>query len=197
MSTPAKNTEVFKHQLALDLEARKWSYKQAELHYQEAGHHLRSLNQIMWQVPGMAIAITGGLWYGATTVDQEAPRIGVLVFAAFVDLLTIPIIWRLRSIIGTHIETQKDFFPTSHLPKGGRFTVIGCWTAMLVIAAALSVGGACYAELLSKKVSEDKDKPEATCRVEIQVSNPPPSAGLEIKKHTNLPKPPKKIERCP
>lgn len=197
MSTPAKNTEVFKHQLALDLEASKWSYKQAELHYQEAGHHLRSLNQIMWQVPGMAIAITGGLWYGATTVDQETPRIGVLVFAAFVDLLTIPIIWRLRSIIGTHIDTQKDFFPNPHEPKGWRHTVIACWTAMLAIAAAVSIGGACYSESLSKKASDDKDKPEATCQVEVQVSNPSPSTSLDVKKRTNQPKPHRKREECP
>ncbi len=44
-----------KHRLASDLEERRWQFKTLELKYLEAGQHLRSLNQLMWQVPSMVI----------------------------------------------------------------------------------------------------------------------------------------------
>ena len=96
-----------KHRLASDLEERKWQFKTLELKYLEAGQHLRSLNQLMWQVPSMVIAITGGLWYGATTVDELQARTVVLSFAAFFSVLTIVIIWRLRQLIQMHRQATS------------------------------------------------------------------------------------------
>ena len=85
-STSPKSIEIMKHRFASDLEERKWQFKTLELMYLEAGQHLRSLNQLMWQVPSMVIAITGGLWYGATTVDELQARTVVLAFAAVFSL---------------------------------------------------------------------------------------------------------------
>ena len=105
-------SEQLKHQLALEIEEKKWSYRKQELQFLEAGQHLRALNQIMWQVPGMAIAITGGIWYGATLVTSDLARQAALGFVGLADLLTIPIIYRLRSLIGDEIDRQKSFAST-------------------------------------------------------------------------------------
>jgi hypothetical protein len=105
----AQTDEKIKHRNALELEKQKWAYKKEELQYVEAGQHLRSLNQLMWQVPSLAIALTGGLWYGATLVGDETTRRLLLGFSAGVDLLTIITLLRLRSVIGVHINFQKQF----------------------------------------------------------------------------------------
>lgn len=122
---------------ALALEERKWSFKREELKYLEAGQHLRALNQLMWQVPSLAIAITGGLWYGATLIDNEITRRFLLAFSVTMDVLTIVTLWRLRMIIGMHINRQRTFEGSPALP--GNYTVITCWSIALVMAA---IGGA-------------------------------------------------------
>src|SRR3546814_15700834 len=65
-------------------------FKKEELSYLEAGQHLRSLNQQLWQVPSMVIAITGGIWYGAASITGGSPKILALGFAVAVNILTIP-----------------------------------------------------------------------------------------------------------
>lgn len=146
-----KSIEILKHRLASDLEERKWLFKKLELQYLEAGQHLRSLNQLMWQVPSMVIAITGGLWYGSTTVDELQARTVVLWFAAVFSLLTIAIIWRLRGLIQLHIDRQGQLSPGVETARRGKHIVIGCWTAALFGSAIVSVLGACHPSYLSKK----------------------------------------------
>ncbi len=134
--------EKIKHRNALELERQKWAYKKEELQYVEAGQHLRSLNQLMWQVPSLAIALTGGLWYGATLVSDEITRRFLLALSAGVDLLTIITLLRLRSVIGAHIAYQKQFAGATSQDKDRfRYTVIACWSVALVAAACGGVFG--------------------------------------------------------
>ena len=151
MSTPQTDEET-KHRHALELEAQKWAYKKEELQYVEAGQHLRSLNQLMWQVPSLAIAITGGLWYGATLVGDDTTRRLLLTFSALVDALTIVTLWRLRSIIGMHIAHQRQFAGASTLDKFRR-TVIVCWSIALATAASAGAMGTWSPSLFDKKES--------------------------------------------
>ncbi|MEA9983533.1 hypothetical protein QN374_16965, partial [Herbaspirillum sp. RTI4] len=58
--------EKIKYNYSSKLEEKKIHARQEEIGYLEAGLHLRSLNGFLWRVPGMTIAITGGLWYGVT-----------------------------------------------------------------------------------------------------------------------------------
>src|SRR5262249_16264508 len=123
-------TDEIRQRHALELEEQKWTYKKEELRYLEAGQHLRSLNQLMWQVPSFAIGITGGLWYGATLVGNETIQRFLLIFSAIVDVLTIITLWRLRSIIGVHIAYQRQFAGAKDRDKF-RHTVIICWSIAL------------------------------------------------------------------
>jgi hypothetical protein len=155
MSTSPESAELVKHRLVLEQEARKWDYRKLELQYLEAGQHLRSLNQLMWQVPGMAIAITGGLWYGATTVESSLPRTWVFVFTAIVDLLTVAVLWRLRERIQSNIDQQSNFSGQPGNKDGRKGTVVACWSFALLTAALMSGFAAYYPEALAKKrVSE-------------------------------------------
>lgn len=167
MSTSAKNAEVLKHRLAIELEAHKWGYRKLELQYLEAGQHLRSLNQIMWQVPGMAIAITGGLWYGATTIDSDAPRVWVLGFATIVNLLIVIILWRLRALIEVHICHQSNFAGIDPHKGGWKRTVITCWTIALLAAATVSGVGAWNPTAVAKRPT--LEKPASCCDITIDL----------------------------
>jgi hypothetical protein len=172
-----KSSEGIKQRNALELEARKWEYKQEELRYLEAGQHLRSLNQLMWQAPGTVVAITGGLWYGATTIDSDIARSIVLGFAALFDALTIIIIWRLRDLIQRHIDLQIRFAHFGNPPSdGGRRTVIICWTVALLTAAIVGAVGALFPSTLAKKASEPPFQVAPVCcqtPLEITVKSPP------------------------
>lgn len=179
---------------ALEQEARKWEYRKLELQYLEAGQHLRSLNQLMWQVPGMAIAITGGLWYGATTIDAEIPRSWVLGFAAVVDVLTIFIIWRLRSLIEIQIGHQRSFEGAENNKDRWKRVVITCWTLALAAAAVVSGAGAVHPSALTKKLPPNK--PEPCCNVAINLKTPGPTKGLEQILPPPTRQPPKKRKPC-
>lgn len=165
MSMQNSSLEKLKHRLVVDLESKKWGFRIQELHYIEAGNHLRSLNQLMWQVPGMAIAITGGLWYGTTAVDADLARTWVLSFTALVDLLTVGIIWRLRHLIAIHLAFQHSFEARVRSKERGGWIVVICWGLILSVAAVLSVLGAVYPSYLTKTSNADKSVP--SCNISI------------------------------
>lgn len=166
MTISPAQLELRKHRLALILEQRKWEYRQSELRYLEAGQHMRSLNQLMWQVPSMAIAATGGLWYGATLVDGNLAKIGLLVFAAIIDFLTIFIVARIRWVLQKPLEIQKIFEGRSGKEKVG--LIVACWIAMLLTATGLSVLGAFNTHELMKKTVSAASPME--CKVETTIS---------------------------
>lgn len=145
MNDPA--FEALKHENAKELELIRWRFKKEELSYLEAGQHLRSLNLQLWQVPSMVIAITGGIWYGAASVSADMPKMLALLFAAAVNVLTIPIIIRLRQLIKKHINAQLAFNNVND--SRGNYTVITCWILLLLTAAGLSVAGALNVEKIS------------------------------------------------
>lgn len=170
MPYPPEKIERLKFQLNSQIEAQKWGYRKQELEFLEAGQHLRSLNQILWQIPSMVIAITGGLWYGVTTIDAPMPKSVVLAFAAFVDLITIVVILRLRSVIGHQIDAQRNFaVAPDELSKKRDKTVVMCWSAMLFVAALLSAVGAFNVDSLVARKKEQVVAPQE-CRVVADVN---------------------------
>jgi hypothetical protein len=158
MPTPEEGLEDLKHALAMKVELEKWKLRKEELEYLEAGQHLRSLNQILWQVPGMTIAITGGVWYGVTTVSTDGPKIYALLFVAAANLLTIPVIWRLRSLISKHIDVQNSFSARPQPQRRINYIVVLCWSLLLAIATALSTLGALNPDYLVKQEAATKTK---------------------------------------
>lgn len=156
MNDPA--FEALKHENAKELELMRWRFKKEELSYLEAGQHLRSLNLQLWQVPSMVIAITGGIWYGAASVSADMPKMLALLFAAAVNVLTIPIVIRLRQLVQKHIKIQLAFNNINDIK--GTYTVIACWILLLFTAACLSVVGALNVEKIS--IEDKKTTSSAT-----------------------------------
>nr|WP_298146404.1 hypothetical protein [uncultured Pseudomonas sp.] len=140
--TDEAKLEAIKYQNAIELEKQKWQFRKQEMAFLEAGQHLRALNQQLRQVPGMVIAITGGIWYGSLSISDESARSLVLLFAAAVNLLTIRIIWRLRTIIDIQITLQNNFNQIRR--KHGKNTVVWCWSLLLLFAFSLSMLAAAY-----------------------------------------------------
>jgi hypothetical protein len=160
---------------ALALEEQKWKLKQKELIFLEAGQHMRALNQLMWQAPTMAIAVTGGLWYGAATIDADAARSWVFTFASLVDLLTIATLVRLRQLIGNEIRTQQVLAgpsPASSLP---RHFVIACWATALIAAAAIGLVGAVKADIFKKTAERAMPPTLNTLYTQSSCLSPPQS----------------------
>ena len=154
-----------------------WKQRKEELKFLEAGHHLRALNQLMWQVPSMSIAITGGLWYGTTLIDHTLARALLFVFAALVNLLTIGIIWRLRNIISKHIFIQSKILGNPEPPEiWKKYVVAVCWSVSLLSGSALSVAAAFHPNISSKNI--DSKVPQTCCAVNVEVlgncNNPNP-----------------------
>lgn len=177
MNDSPKKLERLKYQLSSKLEAQKWDYRKQELKYLEAGQHLRALNQIMWQVPSMAIALTGGLWYGTTLLDSAKPRIALLLFAFLVNFVTIFVLFRLRSIIEKQILIQNRFAegvplktdePDSPKKERDRI-VVKCWSALLVGAAILSVAAAFSPSELSAKKTDSSGT--MACHIQLDIGS--------------------------
>lgn len=191
MNNTAKNIEILKHRLASQLEASKWEYRKSELQYLEAGQHLRSLNQLMWQVPSMAIAITGGLWFGAASIEAYTPRAWVLGFTGLVNVLTIIILWRIRGVIETYINHQDNFAQT--IPKSKGRVVIGCWSVALFAAGLVSSLGAYNPESISK--SRTSDKLQTACNISIDLANANLTSKDLTKQQTTSPTIPKQKKK--
>src|SRR5690606_32520393 len=131
----------------LELEKLRQEFERERVAYQENATHLRSLNQYLWQVPTIAITLTGGLWFGVTKIDVALAKIWLLTFAAVADFLLILVILRIRFLFGQYLEAQKGFCPKREIgsekgpwcfPSG---TVVTCFSILLTLASMGSLYG--------------------------------------------------------
>lgn len=78
--------------------------------YRQASEDFRQLNQIFWQAPGIVITITGGLGIAIATQDLDIRlERGMLFFAAFVNLIWIVVLTRLRLGVMSHLlQRSRD-----------------------------------------------------------------------------------------
>ena len=67
--------------------ARREAFDRDRVCYEQNFQQFRAMNQIMWQVPLLAITITGGLWYAAVSVTgaQEFKR-PLFALSAILDI---------------------------------------------------------------------------------------------------------------
>ena len=108
----------------------------------------RALNALMWQVPLIAMTLTGGLWFGVASISRESGlaflRPGLLLLAGVGDLLLIVILERLRHIIAEYLKWLKGAHPRGHVAADGRRwwnsrkVVKTCFQIMLGFGAAVS-----------------------------------------------------------
>lgn len=122
--------------------------------FEQNSEQVRGLNQIMWQVPTIALTLTGGLWYAVATIkgaDAEI-RFGLLIFGALGNFSLALMVVRVRDVLQAYLEKIGEFHPPSYpnVPSGwsllpprlGKRGVQTVFTAMMYIAALASFVGA-------------------------------------------------------
>jgi hypothetical protein len=136
------------------------AFERDKVAYEQNAQHLRSLNQFLWQVPTIAITLTGGLWYGVTKIDAFIVREGLLSFAALSDVLLVIVLLRVRFLFGQYLAAQRGFNPRFEIKSEAGpwilpgWTVVTCFVALLLAGAAGSLYGAWHLK--------DIDTPEST-----------------------------------
>lgn len=126
-------------------------FEREKLCYEQNCENLRSLNQIMWQVPMIAMTLTGGVWYAVATLPAMTTNIkyGLLVFVMAADIFLIFVLQRVRSVMAAYLSKIEEFHrpgfadtkstqATGWLKERG---VANTFCALLFIAAVMSFVG--------------------------------------------------------
>jgi SAM-dependent methyltransferase len=105
----------------------------------------RSLNQLMWQIPLIAMTLTGGLWFGVSSARGSFWfQIALLLMAAAGNVGLIIILHRLRFIMERYLGWLRDAAPAGFVSAEGRglqspFVVRRTFQGLLALAAAVSL----------------------------------------------------------
>lgn len=114
--------------------------------YNQNFETFRALNALMWQIPLIAMTLTGGLWFGVSRVESaQELRIGLLTLAVIGDLGLIVVLARLRYILGRYLAWLEAANPRGFVSapgvnwRNGPETVKQAFQVMLFCAAVISV----------------------------------------------------------
>lgn len=127
---------------------RKEAFDWDKACYEQKFQRYRAMNQIMWQVPLLAISITGGLWLAALNVagahEFQQP---LFLLALVLDIALIAVLPRVRCVMSAYMEKMKFFNPPAFVEAAGRgpfsrsYTVVGAFSLALAVAAIGSLIG--------------------------------------------------------
>jgi SAM-dependent methyltransferase len=132
--------------------------------YNQNFENFRSLNALMWQIPLIAMTLTGGLWFGVSSIkDMPLMRVCLLLLAAIGDFGLIVVLARLRHILGCYLKWIEDAFPRGYVDAPGKNwrtgpeTVKTAFQIMLLLSGIISTVLFCAAmpQLLSSLRSAD------------------------------------------
>lgn len=134
---------------------RREKFEREKACYEQNYQQFRAMNQIMWQIPIIAITLTGGLWYAVSTQQGIALfRAPALFLGAVLDLALIIVLIRVRYVMGAHLERLRAFYPDGFVEAAGteegaslfhrRKVVLYAFNVALGIAALGCIVGAIY-----------------------------------------------------
>ena len=107
----------------------------ASLIYEQNCQEFRSLNGFFWQVPLIMMTLNGGLWFSVASLDlAPMAQRGVLLFAAFANIVMIFGLWRLRSVMQSLLGQIHAYQGTT--PPGRAKIIRYLFQALLFWAAA-------------------------------------------------------------
>ncbi len=116
--------------------------------YNQNFETFRALNALMWQIPLIAMTLTGGLWFGVSSMAKDSGltilRPALLMLAGIGDVLLIVVLARLRHVIGEYLAWLEAAHPHGHVAAlGDRWwnssrVVRTCFQGMLGSAALIS-----------------------------------------------------------
>lgn len=109
-------------QAASSTPLRKESYVQ---NYQQ----FRALNQIMWQIPVLAMTLTGGLWFGVSRVSENFWFAALLLSTAIFGNIALAIVLRrFRYVMGCYLEWLEEAYPPGFVAANGEGNENKPWT---------------------------------------------------------------------
>lgn len=80
--------------------------------YEQNHQQFRSLNQIMWQIPVLAMTLTGGLWFGVSKIEDRPLFVSMLLLTAVIGNLTLAAaLVRFRFVMGCYLTWLKKAYP--------------------------------------------------------------------------------------
>ena len=113
--------------------------------YNQNWETFRSLNALMWQIPLIAMTLTGGLWFGVSTVKSMPYFAGGLLFLAGCgNIGLLLILRRLRYIMAQYLDWSKATYAAGHVSAPGESwltaneTVRRIFQILLGLAALIS-----------------------------------------------------------
>lgn len=110
--------------------------------YEQNFEQYRAMNQIMWQVPLLAITITGGLWYAALAITNASDFRGPLfLLSAVLDFALIAVLWRVRFVMGAYLKEIERFNPPAFVRASGNGFLNWPYTVVTAFTIALGCGG--------------------------------------------------------
>lgn len=80
--------------------------------YEQNYLQFRSLNQIMWQIPVLAMTLTGGLWFGVSKIEDRPLLAIMLLLTAVIGNLTLAVILlRFRFVMSRYLAWLQEVYP--------------------------------------------------------------------------------------
>lgn len=87
--------------------------------YEQNYLQVRDLIRIMWRAPVVTMTLTGGLWFGAFSLDDLSnfERAAILTLAALGNIAMIFAVIRVRSSMQMHLNKIRKFSPKHYAYK--------------------------------------------------------------------------------
>ncbi|MER9490804.1 hypothetical protein NKI86_03105 [Mesorhizobium sp. M0320] len=121
---------------------RKEAFDRDKTCYEQNFQQYRAMNQIMWQVPLLAITITGGLWYAALNVTGAADfRRPLFLLSAVLDFALIAVLWRVRFVMAAYLIQIERFNPAAFVRASGKGFLNWPYTVVTAFSLALGCAG--------------------------------------------------------
>lgn len=91
-------------------------FERERVAYEQNFQHVRALIPVMYQMPALAITITGGLWYGVLQT-RALPVFGYLflLLAFMMNIGFCLIMRRLDGIISLYLDKLGRFYPATYV----------------------------------------------------------------------------------
>jgi SAM-dependent methyltransferase len=138
--------------------------------YEQNYEQFRTLNQQMWQIPVIAMTLTGGLWYGIISLqdayDSDSHFLSVMLFtfAAVSNFSLTFVLGRIRKVMDAYLDKIELFYKDSYVsarPSANdgffcRLSVHRIFRYLLIFASILSIAGAVYTYQIHKSENMTK-----------------------------------------
>ncbi|MDE4100140.1 class I SAM-dependent methyltransferase [Phaeobacter gallaeciensis] len=91
--------------------------------YQQNYQQFRSLNQIMWQIPVLAMTLTGGLWFGVSRIPENTWLVTALLLTAVVgNGALFAVLFRFRHVMDCYLSWLRQAAPDGFVDASANST---------------------------------------------------------------------------